>query len=389
MTVASVDIEHYMEVARELFPKVEAASEQIHNDREIPPPLVQEMADKGLFRLLLPKSLGGAELDFLDFLRIIQYFGQADSSTAWCLNQNNILATNAVRMPESPAKEIWKDQRAVVTNGPPTPSTNAVQVDGGYRLSGRWDFSSGIRHATWVAALAPITRVSHEQDGITSRRESRIFLLRKEEVDVHDRWDVRGLRGTGSFSFEVNEAFVPADHSYSSSDPSREPGPVYAIPTVLTFGAGFATVALGNARASLDALIGLAAGKKPASGATPLGEMATTQRQLGHAEAMWRSCRAFLRDAIASVWDSACQGEKLTVDERIELRLAATHAIRTSCEVVNIAYNLAGSEAVFESSPLQRYFQDANVMTQQGQGRMIHFDVAGAYYLGLEPEGLF
>ena len=385
----SQDIEHYMAVAKELFPKVAAASKQIHDDREIPPPLVEEMADKGLFRLLLPKSLGGAELNFLDFLRIIQYFGQADSSTAWCLNQNNIFATNSVRMPEATAKKIWKDPRAVVTNGPPTSSAGAVQVNGGYKLSGRWNFSSGIRHATWVAALAPITRISHEQDSITSTRDSRIFLIPKEEVDVLDAWDVRGLRGTGSFSFEAKDIFVPNDHTYSTSDPSREPGPVYAIPTVLTFGAGFATAALGNARASLDAVIELASTRTPAYGDTLLRDMSTTQRQLGQTEAMWRSCRAYLRDATVRVWESACERGSLTIDERIDLRLAATHAIRTSCEVVNIAYNLGGSSAVFESSPLQRYFQDANVMSQQGQGRMLHFDVAGAYYLGLEPEGLF
>lgn len=389
MAGESQDIEHYMEVARELYPKVEAASNQIHKDRELPPPLFQEMADKGLFRLLLPKSLGGAELNFLDFLKLIQYFGQADSSTAWCLNQNNILATNAVRMPEAVARKIWKEQRAVVTNGPPASSAKAIQVQGGYRLSGRWNFSSGIRHATWVAALAPVTMDSNEQGIITSRSDALIFLVPKDEVTVHDVWDVRGLRGTGSFSFEAEDVFVPDEHTFSGSDPSRHPGPVYAIPTVLTFGAGFATAALGNARASLDAIIELAVTKTPAYGTTPLRDMSTTQRLLGQAEAMWRSCRSYLRDATEAVWNSACQRGTLTLDERIELRLAATHAIRTSCEVVNIAYNLAGSDAVFEDSPLQRYFQDANVMSQQGQGRMMHFDVAGAYYLGLEPEGLF
>jgi len=389
MTEVPGDFEHYMKVAEELFPKVKAASSQIHNDREIPPQLVQEIADKGMFRLLLPKSLGGAELNFMGFLKIIQYIGQADSSTAWCLNQNNILATNSVRMPEVVAKEIWKEQRAVMTNGPPTSSSKAVQVDGGYRLSGRWNFSSGIRHATWVAAIAPVSRDSHEQDSNTSRRDSRIFLLPKEKVQVHDAWDVRGLRGTGSFSFEVDDVFVPSDHTYSSSDPSRERGPVYAIPTVLTFGAGFATAALGNARASLDAVIELAVTKTPAYGTTRLRDMSTMQRQLGQAEGMWRSCRAYLSEAIDAIWTSACERGTLTLDDRIDLRLAATHAIRTSCEIVNIAYNLGGSDAVFEHSPLQRQFQDANVMSQQGQGRMMHFDVAGAHFLGLEPEGLF
>lgn len=389
MAVASDGIEHYMKVVEDLFPKVKAVSNQIHEYREIPPPLVQEIADRGMFRLLIPKNLGGAELNFLDFLKIIQYIGEADSSMAWCLNQNNILATNCVRMPDSIAKKIWSEQRAVVTNGPPTSSAKAVIAEGGYTLSGRWNFSSGIRHATWVAALAPIRQDDNEPDSFTNRNEARIFLIPKDQVKVLDVWDVRGLRGTGSFSFEADNVFVPVEHSFNGSDPSREPGPVYAIPTVLTFGAGFATAALGNARASLNAIKEIAKTKKPAYGDTSLRDMSTTQRLVGQAEGMWRSSRSYLTEAIEKIWDSARDHGTLTVEDRIDLRLAATHAIRNSCEVVNIAYNLAGSDAIFEDCPLQRQFQDANVMSQQGQGRMIHFEVVGAYHMGTEREGLF
>ena len=156
MATAQHEIEYYLEAARELAGKVAATADRIDDDRQIPTELAEELADKGFFRLLLPRSLGGAQLDHPDFLRVLEIFAAVDASTGWCLNQNNVFSTNSLRMPEQTAREIWGEKRAVVTNGPPTASSQAVPVDGGYKLNGRWHFSSGSSHATWIAALAPI-----------------------------------------------------------------------------------------------------------------------------------------------------------------------------------------------------------------------------------------
>ena len=389
MATAQQDIDHYLEAARELALRVAAASDSIDSEREIPSDLAADMADKGFFRLLLPRSLGGAELNFLDFLRIVEIFAEADSSTAWCICQNNILTTYSVRMPEETAREIWSNRRAVVTNGPPASPPRAVAVDGGYRLSGRWNFSSGVRHATWVAAIAPITRSEDGRDAPAGPKENRILLIPKEEVRLIDVWQVKGLRGTGSFGFEIDDRFIPNARTYTLSDPVRENGTLYVIPTVVRFGAGFGTAALGAARAALDSAIELAGSRMPAAGGVLLRDMSTTQRQIGQAEAVWRSAKAFLRESITAVWESAGENHSLTIDERVQLRLAATHATRMSADVVDIAYNLLGSTAIFDSHPIQRRFQDVHVMTQQGQGRMSHYDDVGKFYLGIEVEGLF
>ncbi len=389
MATAQQDIDHYLEAARELAPRVAAASDSIDSEREIPSDLAAEMADKGFFRLLLPRSLGGAELNFLDFLRIVEIFAEADSSTAWCISQNNILATYSVRMPQETAREIWSNGRAVLTNGPPASPPRAVAVDGGYRLSGLWNFSSGVRHATWVAAIAPITRSDDGREAPAGPEVTRILLLPKDEVRLIDNWQVKGLRGTGSFGFEVDNQFIPGARTYALSDPVREDGTLYVIPTVLLFGAGFGTAALGAARAALDSAIELAGSRAPTSGRVSLQDMSTTQRQIGQAEAVWRSARAFLRESISAVWESASKNHSLTIEERVQLRLAATHATRMSADVVDVAYNLLGSTAIFDSHPIQRRFQDVHVMTQQGQGRMSHYDDVGKFYLGIEAEGLF
>jgi alkylation response protein AidB-like acyl-CoA dehydrogenase len=389
MPATQYDVGYYMDTARQLAVHVAAHADRIDLERQLPPELAGEIADKGFFRLLMPRSLGGAELDHLDFLRILEVFAAADGSVAWCLNQNNVFATNSVRMPEQTAREIWGEQRAVVTNGPPTSAAKAIPVDGGYRLKGRWNFSSGSPHATWIAALTPVAQPGQEQDASLNREGARVLLIPKKDVKFLDLWQVNGLRGTGSLSFEVDDLFVPSVRTYDPNDESREAGALYVIPRTLLFATGFATVALGIARASLDTTINVAGTKTPGRSKTLLRDQPTTHRLIGEAEAIWRSARAFLRESASSVWESACKNHALETDERIRLRLASSYGIRMAAEVVDIAYNLCGSTAILATNPIQRRFQDIHVITQHIQGSFAHYETAGQHFLGLEPEGVF
>lgn len=387
MTATRHNTGYYLDTARELAALVADQADSIDLERQIPSALAREIADKGFFRLLVPRSLGGAEMDHMEFLRILEVFAEVDASTAWCINQNNVFATDSVKMPEPLAREIWDDRLAVMANGPPAPSAKAIPVDGGYRLSGRWDFSSGSTHATWIAATVAVRHPDGEHDGAGGRAAIRMMLIPKEEVKFLDFWQVNGLRGTGSFSFEVDDLFVPSARTYSQADPVREAGALYVIPRTLLFGSGFATVALGVARASLRTAIDVAVTKTPERTSTLLGDQSTTHRLIGEAEAIWRSASAFLQEGASSIWKSACDNRALETDERIGLRLAIAHAIRMAAQVVDICYNLCGSDAIFETNPIQRRFQDIHVITQHSQGRLSHYETAGQFLLGLEPAG--
>ena len=384
MTTLQTDVDSYIEGAHELADMIRAVTDQIEVQRRIPVEVSNEIADRGYFRLLLPRSLGGAELEHPDFRRIVRIIAEADASAGWCVNQNNVFSTNSVRVPPETADEIWTVQRNVVTNGPPMPQTRAEVVDGGYRLSGRWNFSSGYPHATWLAALTPVYR-----PGETEPTEMRTMLLPKDQADLVDIWQVGGLKGTGSQGFAIEDLFIPAARSYPTTATSREPGPLYVIPTTLLFCSGFATVALGNARAGLDFAKDLVIGKTQQGRESPMRYESTTQRMVGQAEAIWNSARAFLDEAASAMWQGAKTKLDLTVEERVGVRLASTHAIRESARVVDIAYTLCGSSAIFTVNPIQRRFQDAHALTQQIQGRPTHYDTAGQYYLDLEPEGIF
>ena len=338
--------------------------------------------------MLVPRALGGGEIDYMEHLSIIETLAEADASTAWCVNQNAVYATVSATMPEATARKIWKDQRAVVANGPPV-SAEAVPVDGGYRLTGRWSFSTGYRHATWISALTPVRDPERSEGPSTARRDMLTLLVPKNDVTVLDDWQVNGMRGTGTFGFEITDLFVPRSRTFRQSEGPRESGPLYVIPMTLLFAAGFASGALGVARGALEAAIELAGGKTPRSEASLLRDKSAVQGQIGRAEAIWSSARAFLREAASQAWKGACEAGSLTVEQRIRLRLASTHTIRTAADVVDIAYGLGGTSAIFASSPVQRRFQDAHVITQHLQGRAAHYETAGQFFLGLEPRGSF
>ena len=378
------EFERLIAQAYDLASTVSPAVERIDKERRIPDDIVRPIIDAGFFRLLLPKSLGGYELAHPDFLKIVRIFAEADASVGWCINQNNVFSTNSVRVSKPVAEEIWGDPQNVVTNGPPRPGTKAVIGEDGYHLTGRWDFSSGISHASWVAALAPV----HNSDG-TDAKEMRTFLIPKSEVKVVDEWHVGGLRGTASLSFTASELFVPAERSYGLNEPSREPGPLYVIHTTPMFASGFATVALGVARSGLDAAIGLTKSKVQHGGTNALSTDTTTQRMIGEVEASWNSARAFLDEATSEMWRVVVQTHELPTAQRINVRLAGTHAIRTSADIVNTAYTICGSSAIFEPNKIQHCFRDAHAIRQQIQGRPTHYDTVGQFYLGLEPKGIF
>ena len=384
------DTEYYIDKARELAALVAQNTDRINEQRKIPTDVSNEIADAGFFRLLMPRNLGGAQLDHPDFLRIVQIFAEADGSVGWSMNQNNVFATYSTRMNDKTREEIYSNPRAVITNGPPVARSRAIKVDGGYSLSGRWNFSSGSDHATWIAALTPVQDTEDNgssQAEMVSRDDMWILLIPKDEVDMVNNWQVNGLRGTASWGFEADRLFVPKHRTYHPLSPPREDGGVYRIPISLLFASGFGTVALGAARAALDAAKELANRKVPGNmnPNTPLlRDWSTTQRQVGEAEAIWHSARAFVREAAGAVWKTVAAGEPLTLSQRIHMRLASTHANRKAADVVDIAYTLCGSSAIFESNPVQRRFQDVHVINQQVQGRLTHYDTAGQFFLGMD-----
>ena len=376
-----------LDAARELAPRIRSAADEIEAKRELPRELFEALADAGLFHLALPRSLGGPEIDPPSYIQVIETLGQADASTAWAVNQGAIFATYAARMPRELARAIWiETPRAVVANTP-APTATAVVVPGGYRVTGRQGFSTGCRHAAWVAAHAQVVDDGQPRRLPDGNPDVRYLFVPVAEAQLLDTWHVRGMRGTGTHHFAVNDVFVPGWRTVLSvTPPLLESGPLYKIPRTLLFASGDAAAALGTARACLDTFLELAGAKTPRAMAAPLREQSMIQNMVGHAEADLRSGRALLRETVRDVWASTSANGEITLDERAALRLATTHGIRLAVQVVDAVYNSAGATAIYESHILQRHFQDIHVISQHLQGRLAHYELVGQHWLGLKVD---
>jgi alkylation response protein AidB-like acyl-CoA dehydrogenase len=219
----------------------------------------------------------------------------------------------------------------------------------------------------------------------------RMFLFPATDAEILDVWHVNGLRGTGSDSYAVTDLFVPEERTVAM--PLREPRETGTLYRFVgggsfngVFAVGFAGVALGLARGMLDAFLDLARNKSPRGLRGILREQAMVQGQVGQAEAILRSARAFWHETVAEVWEAvSCSGE-LTLEQRVHLRLATTHAIHESARAVDIIYHAAGSTAIFSSNPFDRRFRDVHAVAQHLQGRPEHYETTGQFFLGVEPD---
>jgi alkylation response protein AidB-like acyl-CoA dehydrogenase len=382
--MAAKDFRSPLDIARELAPKIRSSADEIESERELPRSLFETLADAGFFHLAVPRSLGGGELDLPTYIQVIEELGKADASTGWIVNQGAIFATYSARMPADVARAIWiETPRSVVANSP-APTCKAIVVPGGYRVTGRQGFSTGCRHASWVAAHSQVFDNGQLRVQDNGQPEARYLFVPVSEAELLDTWHVRGMRGTGTHHFAVNDVFVPAERSVPSATTKlMEPGPLYKIPRTLLFASGDASVALGLARTSLETFCELAGAKTPRATTGLLRDQSMVQVNVGHAEAHLRSGRAFLTETVREIWNHVSTTGSITLDQRATLRLATTHAIRLAVQVIDTIYNSSGATAIYESHLLQRHFQDIHVISQHLQGRLSHYELVGRHWLGL------
>jgi alkylation response protein AidB-like acyl-CoA dehydrogenase len=380
-----------LERARALAPTIAKFADQVETACRLPGPLADALHDAGLFRLLLPRALGGAELDPPTFVQVLEEVAKADASTAWVLGQTAGCSMVAAYLAPGVAREIFGPPRGVLAWGS-GPQGRAVPVDGGYRLTGSWSYASGIREATWVGAHTFVV----DPDG-TPRRHAdgtpviRTLLFPIGQATLTDVWDVMGLRGTGSDTYTVADLFVPEDHSAARDEAAerRERGPLYCFSSGTLYASGFACVSLGIARALLDDFLALARDKTAHRARATLRESAVVQSQVALADARLRAARTHLLATLGDVGASARAAGEVTLEQRVRIRQAASYASREGRDVGTLVFHAAGAQAIFASGPWERRLRDLHTVSQQLQGRDDHFEAVGRFLLGLAPDSPF
>jgi len=372
--------------ARALRPLLAAAAPRIEAGYELPRDVLDAMHAAGMFRLLVPRALGGVELSPATYVQCVEAIASGDASVAWCMNQGSGCSMSAAYLAPNIAREVFGGERDVLAWG--QGSAKAVREAGGWRISGTWNFASGSRHATWLGAHCPC----FEADGTPHRLPNgkpweRTMLFRREHAKIKDVWQVVGLRGTGSDTYSVADMFVDDAHTITRDSPAerREPGVLYRFAAMQIYASGFACVALGVARAVLDDFMALARAKSPALTQARLADNAAIQAVVGRSDARLKAARSWLIAVLQQTEDEVRTAGELTLDQRITVRQAATYAIHQARDVVNEVYHEAGSTAIFDAQPFERRFRDVNAVSQQLQGRRAHFETVGQHLLGGEP----
>jgi indole-3-acetate monooxygenase len=374
-----------IERARALAPLIGREADETERTRRLTQPVVSALIENGLYRVLLPQSFGGSEAPPEIFMQMLEEVAKADASTAWCLGQCSVCAMIAAYLDADVAREIFDLPGGILAWG--AIAGEAHVVAGGYRATGRWDFASGSRQASWLGAHVQIV----EADGSRRRKpdgapEVRTILFPLASATMYDVWDVIGLKGTGSDSYSVENLFVPEKFTALRDEPAavHETGPLYRLTTNIVFALGFAALSLGVARATLDAAVELARGKA-STGIKPMRENNAVQGAIGRIEANLRAARAYLYATTGEVWRDLAASGGYTEDHRAALRLASTWTIRQSASVVDAAYQMAGATAVFSTNKFERRFRDMHAIAQQIQARETHYEDVGRAILATHP----
>ena len=359
-------------VARELAPSIES-------ERRLPNELVARLSASGLFRAGAPASVGAPEAAPAATLQCAEAIACGDASTGWCVS---IAATSSLLggwLPAAGLAEVFGDGDKVAA-GVWAPRGKARRVDGGYRVSGRWAFCSGIMHSDYLFGG------SMAEDAGGEPPTPRVLAMPVSELEIVDTWHTSGLRGTGSHDAIARDVFVPEHRSLWLLDPPTSDAALYRFPIFAFFALSIAAAALGNARGAIDDLKTLASEKVGLGSSRTLAQRPATWAVVGEAEAALRAARVFYYQAIQEAWAAAQNGAPVSLELRTGLRLAATHAVRTAADVARAMYDLGGGSAIYDGSPLQRRFRDAHTATAHFQVNPATWELTGRILLDQPTE---
>ena len=379
--------------ARALIPALRERAVRTEELRRPPAETEHDLHNAGLFRILQPKRVGGAELDYVALVDCADALGQGDASVAW--NFANLASHHwMLGMFDPQAQDVvWsKEPNSLIASSFIFPAGRARKVDGGYVLTGCWPFSSGVESCEWNM-LGSVVSSDDEADGV----EYRIFLLNRRDYRVKDIWNATGLRGTGSNEVEVEEAFVANAMSMAVSDltggptpgSSVNPNPLYALPVFALFPYVLSGVALGNAQACLDDYVEIARHRVSTSNRAKLGDMQSTQIKIAEASAKIDAARLIMRSNCLRAMADARSGHIPDIAGKTRLRRDGAFSVNLCSEAVSLLFAASGARSLFTSGTLQRQFRDAHAVNSH---LAFNFDAAGTNYgrvaLGLPSENL-
>jgi indole-3-acetate monooxygenase len=369
--------------------KIRANSAAVEEARKLPSDLFETVKDARLFAIYTPKEFGGLGLPLPDALRVVEEVSRHDGSTGWtvALGFGNDVFTSC--LPDATAREALGDGSALLA-GSAGFEVQARAVEGGYRISGQWQFVSGASNAGWVNVAAPIFDGPGPRMGPHGMPEMVLAFMKPGDVEIVDTWNTTGLRGTASHDVRADDLFVPVEWTGGFSMAGAVPlrASVLARIPMMTMVAAVQAppVCLGLASRALEEFIALAKGKERMYAAKPADQPAV-HSAIARAEAGVRAARSYYYETVSALHSSVAGGSEVSLADKVEMRMACLNAVEQSLDMVDACYRLAGSTSIFRASPIERCWRDAHTAAQHVQVQDARWVTAGRVLFGLEPDG--
>ena len=388
-----IDSQPVVQAALKLQPDLRQYLPEIERDQRFPKPLVERMREAGFYRMVLPRSLGGLQVDPITYTRVAEILAEGAGSVGWNIANNSIGQLVTLGLPDEGVHEIYPSGHETIMAGTAVPGGGtAVPVEGGYRVSGCWSFGSGCQESSWMLGSFQVMDGDRPVPHPNGSQYWRGVFHRAEAEVVPGSWDVAGLRGTGSFDWTVNDVFLPERRAMPhagiplDNQWERWEGTTYQLPVPCWVGPHHSSVITGIARAGINALIDLAGGKQPRGRPTGLlCDNPQVQDAVGRADAVLNAGRTYRSAQIAEIWSIVAAGKNTTLEQRARCRLASTYAADCAREAMDLVYRWGGSTSFKRESRLAECWRDLHTVGQTVTIAPEWYPIGGRVYLGRDP----
>lgn len=370
--------------AKAAAPVLAARAEEIEEARRLPDDIVGLLRSTGVFGMAYPASWGGPVLTPVQQTEVIEALATGDASAAWCAMVGMDSGLFAGFMAEEAARELFPDLD-MITAGAIPPKGRADRVPGGYRVTGQWQFGSGITHCDRVIAGVLVYRDGEPEPNplpVGGRAHWRIIVARPDQFEISDTWYTTGLAGSGSRDYQAKDLFVPEEHTFSFANPVV-PSPAATPDSILRTMPG---VPLGVARAALDYVRDMASKRVDRPTRQPWPQNYRVQMAIAQCEADLLVARHAVYGTLHRQWELLQSGAEIGPDEQVAVALARVNAFRAARTIVSTLFDLVTTAAIYKPSPLDRWLRDLNAMCQHATVQDQILQSAGAILLGGKPQ---
>lgn len=373
-------IADYVARARELAPRLKERAADTEELRRLPPETEMELHEAGFFRMLQPASVGGAELDYVALIDVVEEIAKGDAAVAWNVSNLGSHHWMLAMFPPEAQDKVWSDSPdALIASSFIFPAGRAKRVEGGYRLTGRWPFSSGVDPSTWNMLAGMV-----EPDEDIDPAEHRVFLLPESEYDIIDTWHTAGLKGTGSKDVALEEVFVPDEMTLAVKEVAggpihpgheRNPQPLFALPVFALFPFVLSGCALGNAQGCYDDFVSSTRQRASKYSAARLADLQSIQIRIAQAGAKIDAARRIMRGICIEAMEDARNGRVPDLKEKTRYRRDGAFAVGLCTEAADLLHMASGAGGLFTKGHMQRQFREAHAINSH---IAFSFDAAGA-----------